>query len=1114
MTTKNASATYQKMSQIDHVKKRSGLYIGSIANEEGNRFVVSEDDLNKKCIIKRLIKFNGGLEQCVLELLTNATDHSLRPLDKVPEPVTKININIDKQSITVYNNGTGIPIEIHNQHKIYIGELIFGNLLTSSNYDDDEKRLVTGVNGIGCKAANIFSTKFEIELATNGQLYKQTFKDGMTNKTEPVIKSTKSKDYVQITYYPDFKAFGMTEFTDDMIKIIEKRCYDASAITSKKVVFTFNDEKICIKDFKDYMNLFLEEETKKIYHESTDGRWSIGVALNPFDDPMQVSFVNSVSTEQNGSHVNYIMDQITRKVIEEMNKNATVKKENITIKPQYIKDNIILFVRCLIENPSYDSQTKTKLKTSVADFGSKCVIPDDVIGKIIKLGLLENVLNIARAKDLNAMKKATSSSSKSGRVNIPKLEDALWASKKPELCTLIVTEGDSGKATVMQGLTVVGNERYGAFPLRGKLLNVRSATIKQLGSNEELININKILGLSHGDKDKSKLRYHRVMICADQDSDAYHIKGLLMNYFSFFWPEIIKDDFISTLLTPIVKVSLKNNEFKDFYNLYDFEEWGKVNKNLINDQKYYKGLGTSNKEESKEYFKNLSKNQIKYTFDQKTDLPKLELAFDKKKANARKDWISESIIRLNEKGSQIDYTKKSVSISSFIDNELVMFSIYDCKRSIPNVIDGLKVSQRKVLYGSINKKIFKKKDQIKVAQLGSYISELTEYHHGEVSLHETIVNLCQNFVSCGNAPVLVPEGQFGTRSVGGKDSASPRYIHTYLKEWVPIMYNEMEAKHLLKYTFEDAKQTEPEMYIPTLPMLLLNGAKGIGTGWSCDVPCFAPKEIINILKDALIDPSKASKVIKKQSKNLSPWYRNFKGQITNVSKNKWVSKGLYQINGKKVIIKDIPIDIWYEDLKEILKKLEDEGTLKYKDKPITDPNGEDYIEFEITLSNVMEEAEIVKILHLEKNINATNMVCFDHKGAIKKYDSATEILLEFYEVRFELYVKRKALLIDILEKKLLHISEKVRFITMVIRKELIIDNKKNEILEEEMRGLKFTIIDELLSMHLRSLTKEKVEELMKNMDIAKMELENLKKKEPKDLWLEDINALEKFKEFT
>ena len=331
------------------------------------------------------------------------------------------------------------------------------------------------------------------------------------------------------------------------------------------------------------------------------------------------------------------------------------------------------------------------------------------------------------------------------------------------------------------------------------------------------------------------------MIMTDQDHDGFHIKGLLINMFHYLWPELLNFDFISYMTTPIVKVSLKKTVIP-FYTLTDYDTWKKNTSNFNKYSiKYYKGLGTSTAQEAKQYFRELKVND--YSVTDKTD-DAVNLAFNKKLANDRKVWLKKY-----DREIILDYNIKKTNIDDFVNKELIHFSNSDTSRSIGSCIDGLKTSQRKILYSCFKRKLY---SEIRVAQLSGYVSEHATYHHGEASLQGAIIGMAQDFVGSNNINLLKPNGQFGTRIMGGNDSASPRYIHTEINPITDLIYRK-EDLPLLKYLDDDGLPVEPEYYVPIIPMVLVNGMVGIGTGWSTNIPQYNPVEIIkNIKRRALV----------------------------------------------------------------------------------------------------------------------------------------------------------------------------------------------------------------------------------------------------------------------
>jgi DNA topoisomerase-2 len=1088
---KSIEETYQKKSQLEHVLHRPGMYIGDIDPITTDRWIIQDCK-----IIKKSITFSPGLYKIFDEIFTNALDHSQRDAS-----LKKIEVSIDKESgeITITNDGLAIPIEIHKEFGKYVPEIIFGEFHTSSNYDDTEQRTVGGLNGYGAKLTNAFSTKFTIEICDSKSHFIQTWENNMSITSAPIINASKKKSFVRISFIPDYERFGLPHGLDeDTYLLFKTRIYDGSAITNKGVSVYFDSEKIPVKDFESYVNLYIgsKNDCPRVYEKIND-RWEVAITLNPYDKFTQVSFVNGISTSEGGTHVDYIVNQIIYKLKEQLEK----KHKDITIRPSYIKDNLLIFVNCLIENPTFSSQTKENHVTKIAKFGSKCELSEDFIKKTDKLGITANVIDIAKAKETKALSK-TDGKKQYRLTGIPKLDDANKAGgSEGYKCKLILTEGDSAKASAVAGLSVIGRDYYGVFPLRGKLLNVRDASPSQLIKNEEINNLKKILGLQQGKEYTSlkDLRYGGILIFTDADNDGSHIKGLIINFIHAFWPSLIKfDSFVSCIITPIVKVS-RGKEIVSFYNQQDFIKWKDSIQNIKAWHiKYYKGLGTSTATEAKEYFTNLSKQTINYSFTDSTDAD-ITKAFKKGFEDDRKEWIKDS----TGKNVSLDFSVLKQSISEFINHELINFSIADLERSIPNLMDGFKPSQRKVMYGCIKRNLF---SEIKVAQLSGYISEHTSYHHGEVSLQGTIINMAQNFVSSNNINLLDPIGQFGTRLQGGKDSGSPRYIFTRLQPIVKILFNEHDNL-LLDYLDDDGISIEPKYYIPIIPMILVNGSEGIGTGYSTNIPCYNPVDIVENLK-LLIKDSDA------ELKEMIPWYSGFKGTIIKEADKKYITTGLWNRSSSTSIqVTELPIGKWTQTYKEFLESLiESNEIIDFKN------NCDDTIvNFKIVMQKsvideLIEKNEIIKKLKLSTSISTTNMHVFDENCKIRKISCPEEIIYRFYKVRLTHFNKRKKYLIDKLSSELLLLDSKIKFIKYVISEKIVVFNKKKDFITEQIEKVGDLVKinnswDYLLEMKLWTFTKERIDDLIAKMESMASELEIIKNTSISQMWTSELEQL-------
>lgn len=904
---------YQKKSQLEHILLRPDTYIGSVEHTVENMWVY---DSESESMVQKPIDYVPGLFKIFDEILVNAADNKQR--DKTMDCI-KIDISVETNTVSVWNNGQGIPVVVHKEENMYVPTMIFGYLLTSSNYNDDEEKVTGGRNGYGAKLCNIFSTKFTVETASKEykRQFKQTWADNMTKASEPKIKDFFGEDFTKITFSPDLQKFKMEKLDDGIVAIMSRRAYDVAASTRGVKVF-LNGKRLPVKNFKDYIDLYIkgkEDETGnplKVIYESPNERWEVAMCLSE-NGFQQMSFVNSIATTKGGRHVDYVTDMIVKQVLEVLKKK---NKGGTTIKAHQVKSHMWLFINCLIVNPSFDSQTKENMTLQVKNFGSKCTLSEKFIHQVIKCGIVESVLSWAKSKEHNELIKK-GASKKAKLKGIPKLEDANEAgSKNAHKCTLILTEGDSAKTVAVSGLGVIGRDYYGVFPLRGKLLNVREATHKQILENAEINNLVKILGLQYKKKynteeDIRSLRYGKVMIMTDQDQDGSHIKGLLINFIHYNWPELLRRGFLEEFITPIVKAR-KKQEVLSFFSLPEFEEWKANTPNHHTYSiKYYKGLGTSDSKEAKEYFSDMARHRIQFSYQGQQDDDHIVLAFSKKHIEQRKEWLTNFMVeskRRKEIGlpDRYLYTKdtRSISYTDFINLELVLFSNADNVRSIPSLVDGLKPGQRKVLFTCLKRN---DKKEVKVAQLAGSVAEMSAYHHGEASLAATIVNLAQNFVGSNNINLLEPRGQFGTRLVGGKDSASPRYIFTKMSPLTRIIFHPHDDP-LLKYEYEDNQKIEPVWYVPIIPMVLVNGADGIGTGWMTKICNYNPREIVGNIRKMLED---------EEPSNMIPWYKNFKGTIEDCGENRYVISGEIAIVGNDLLeITELPVGTWTQNYKE------------------------------------------------------------------------------------------------------------------------------------------------------------------------------------------------------
>lgn len=1112
---------YRKYSQIEHILKKPEMYVGSVNLTEGPMWI-----LDQNRIIEKIIDFVPGLYKIFDEIIVNAHDQFIED-----PSLTTIKVNIDKNQISVFNDGRGIDVVIHPKEQIYVPELIFGELLTSSHFNENEIRVTGGTFGIGSKATNIFSKSFSVEIGDpkNGLSFKQIFSDNLSKRTKPVIKPyTKTNGYVRITFTPDFEYFKIKEFSDDMIRLMERRVYDIAMLCGKKVKVYLNDTLIPINSMTQYIEMITDQQIiiDKCTNQEAMNRWTLGFTRSS-DGFKCISFVNGVNTWNGGTHVNNIMT----KVLKGMRQIVEKKYKDLTIRDQVLKDQMLCIISATIENPSFNSQSKDELVSPADKFGSMCQIDQKTIKKLYDLLGIDAL--VEKMESNLIQKQPVTHKIK----NIPKLYDAYWAgTKKSSQCTLILTEGDSAKTMAISGLSALndpkknikGNDFYGVFPLKGKLLNVREATKKKIAENEEFVNLKKIIGLEMGkeydENNIHDLRYGKgIILFMDADVDGDHIKGLFLNMLDFFWPSLLKiPDFLKIFITPVIK-TFQNNQVNEFFSITAYNEWKQKNQSSNYTIKYYKGLGTSNTMEAKAYFTDLGKYLIDVRWD-KDSAESIDLAFSKDKADDRKKWLKNYDPLIVP-----DFNIKYITHSDFINKELIHFSNYDNERSIPSLIDGLKPSQRKILFCAFKKNLT---TDIKVAQFIGYVSEHASYHHGEASLAKAIIAMAQNFVGSNNINLLVPSGQYGSRLQNGQDAASPRYIFTRLEEVTRLIFDPRDDI-LLNYQMDENLSIEPEYYVPIIPMVLVNGPSGIGTGFSTFLTNFNPLDLIEILLERL---DKSLNVKLSKSKHIYPWYADYTGKINKITNDQYEALGRYEFDQESQVLRilEIPVGRSTESYKAFLE----EDMRDYISK-IKNNSDDTTVDFVIKLKQPVAEPEIIKKFQLSLRLNLGNIYLHDKDGKLKKYKGVHEIIDEFFDVRMRYYVLRKQSILKILREEIDYLEKKLKFILFVISNKKVFEMKKSSIIdmlikekiigpkdqgietkgkkskelkEEELNkdsnteGQK-SFLEVFFRMPFQSFTKEKTEELKTMIDNKKKEYAKIEKITTEDMWKEDLNRL-------
>lgn len=912
--------------------------------------------------------------------------------------------------------------------------------------------------------------------------------------------------------------------------------------------------------------------------------------IDAAEDISQISFVNGIRTEKGGIHVWEWRDSVISTIVRAFNSRKAKKgSEPLKTSAKEIYPYFRLFVRVEVDRPRFASQTKDELTEIFNEKGDSIdykifnsrskkekdewmKLLDASVKKILKwnfIFLLEEKLLAKIDRSLLRKDKKVKN-----RVNNPKADDANKAgTKESEKCTGHITEGASAKAFVVRGIASVqgGQDYNGAIPIKGKFLNVQNASIRAINQNKEVQELKTFFGLRHGvdyskDENFKTLRYGRVCIVSDADDDGIHIRGLLLNFFYRSYPGLIERGYVTSFSTAVAAVVFKTAKTprEMFFSNPEFREWYEAltpkQKQSLKDVSYYKGLGSIPPRDAPGYFSN--PKVVEYFMEGDED-DYMDLGFNEKSSDWRKEWITRDMAsdtEVSESEDEIDITEGDseddeesddddsdestsdtgtvvavkqppfvyegkLGLSSFVDHQLIIYHKMALRRALPGIWDGLKESQRKVLFG-ISSRNFKKPKGLE--QVSGAIKELTNYHHGAKSLTDTAVKMGQRFVGTNNIPLLVDEGEFGTRLEGGADAAAPRYLATTIESIVKVIFNPLDEP-LLERLVEDDETVEFRTYMPIIPMILVNGSKGIASGFATDIPAHNPLDIVAWI-EAWLDGDVS------EVPDLVPWYRGFTGEIELIKKGSvrsWKSKGiLEQGTGKDKgwwHIRELPIGLWTKKFESWLGYLSgDPPAAGSKMKKIDVVciraykayNGPNSVHFKIQpTKDFIPDMDTVGNLKVMQKTKTPNMVAIDESNYPHKFKSAESILKFFCPTRLEYYQRRKDYILGTLKKDLTKASNRYRYVKAVVDKKLNMyqsDEELDRVMEEEWKFDRLVSgaesntpsYDYLLSMQMRSMTKKKLEELKKEQEDLEKKIKILKGKSSKDLWRED---LEEFK---
>ena len=632
---KTIEEKYTSMTEREHIIRRSGMYVGNTSESTKQEFIYDNDEDN---ITIQNVTFSDAMLKLFDEVLSNSCDE-YRRIDNMG--LTKIDVTVNKSNneITIKDNG-GIPIKKHKDAGMYVPEFIFGQLRTSSNYDDSENRIGVGTNGLGAVLANIFSKKFNVISSDSKNKIDVLWSNNMTEKSNPVISKCKDH-FTQISFIIDFDKFEQTEYglTDDFVKMIQKRCIDAAAANPKlKVSFKYIDKNKkelfnktwMFNKFEQYIELyndFVDTSAKLSFENELVRAWIFpGSNIN-------VGFVDGAECSR-GTHMNAIRLRINKTVQDLLEK----KKMPVTL--HNVDNKYSLFCECTVSNPAYDSQTKECLTTPVDKFSKDSSIKFEVPEQFLKKVEKSEIIDIM--KDWYSQKQSAEEQAKIRKMNresgklLRNDKFINCTSKKAHEKQLWIFEGDSAASGFRAGRNSMTQAGY---LMRGVPLNILGLKASEIMKNQVFNDIIKILGLKFGEYNKkSDLKFGKIVISTDMDYDGHKIAALLMVFFNLF-PELFEQKVICRIISPII-IATKGKQTKKYFSL---EQYKKDEKKLTNGWtiKYVKGLGGLNAKT--EYREMMASNNFQYfTKDDLADMM-LNKWFGKGIASVRKDMLKEDV---------------------------------------------------------------------------------------------------------------------------------------------------------------------------------------------------------------------------------------------------------------------------------------------------------------------------------------------------------------------------------------------------------------------------------------------------------------------------------------
>lgn len=1103
MATSLAPEAIQTLTQIQHILQRPDMYIGTCQRVQRESFCLTTVD-NKPKIRNCTIQHSEGMEQLYLEVIGNAADNIWRSLEEFNPPIDPVRIEVTMTQIhvTVKNYGANIAVAQDEQGH-WIPHKIFSYFMTGSNFDDTKKRTYIGKNGLGGKLTNVYSTSFSVECAdpARGLLYKETWVNNMSS-SQFSLEPYSGIGYTQVSYSPDFARFQMESFDIESVQLYVARAIEVAYTCKYPVIF--NGVEYKMNTIFDYANMFFTvNKSNAISYADPNAGYEICLVDTP-NEAVCVSFVNGIITRLGGVHVDEAHKIVVAKIISILDKHT----EGVSITKRDIMPHVSVFLNCRLNQPGFKNQAKEYLTRPTP----KIDIPDELMKNVKKWDVIKHIYAAIEAKQKAKLKKTDG---RRTRVYNERITDAnLAGTNRGQEATAVLCEGNSAEQYVIAWISQfpngMGRDYFGSLPLHGKLLNVLTADFTQLLENADINNIKQMMGFEEDcnylhEQVLRRLRYGRILLATDSDTDGKHIVALVLLFLITRFPGFVYNRRVSFLRTPIIRAAGKGYKWS-FYTYTAYYEWCAAIKSTgqnPNDfeHNYYKGLGSSEKKDIKEDFANMK--AVNLILDEEAGKNAI-LAFHDKHANERKKWLSDWINRLITENLE---NVTEMTVSTFINQELIQYSLESIERCIPDGIDGLKESQRKIMFATNRKLARAKKDEkIKVSTLASHTSEITEYKHGENSLVETIAMMTQDFVGANNMPYIVARAMLGSRNQGGKDFSAARYTYVSIQWWLNYIYRK-EDIGILKRIVDEGHEKEYENYLPILPMHVINGQEGIGTGWSTKIPNHNPLDVCLWLQQRImqdLEPDAGH-----QLPLLRPWYKGFTGQIT-PSKNGFQSEGRFTfIDQTHILIDELPIGVWNKKYEDKLKEWEKEGVIESYKAYSTDEVPRFIINKFIGIKKEdgsRQSSVDLKVLGLISRLSYGNMTVIfrGERGYYPKtYNSLESLLQDFYTIRLGKYNDRITHLMRALEEEVKTLKERYRFIATVNEGHIVITKRKKADVLADLTKYNFnhTLYT---SVKTNEYSDEALAEIVNNINLKSQEYQNLRTMHPGRTWYAEL----------